>query len=138
MTVSPIRPIAGRDPYAGQWVAVYRNLSRGAWSIRAQDGPHKGKVVGHAECVGIVDCTMHVGKAAQRRIANGSAREVHAWIIGRLAPVTLDAPRRLTYRPHERGEFYLADTGAALWRADAVLFTDAAYVSGVGDAAPGV
>ncbi|MGV7398730.1 hypothetical protein PJK47_21000 [Mycobacterium kansasii] len=94
-----ITPVCGRDPYASQWVAVYKNLNRGAWSIRAQDGPHKGKVVGHADAVSIVDCTMHVGRAAQARIAAGQPRQVHAWIIGRLSPGTLDAPRRLVYRP---------------------------------------
>ena len=56
-----ITPVSGRDPYASQWVAVYKNLTRGAWSIRAQDGSHKGLVVAHADAVTIVDCTMHVG-----------------------------------------------------------------------------
>lgn len=30
--------------------------------------------------------------------------------------------------PHERPEFYLADSGAMVWRAPAVVFNDAAYI----------
>jgi len=29
---------------------------------------------------------------------------------------------------HERGEFFIADTGAPIWSARAVVFTDAAYI----------
>lgn len=124
-----IQPFSGRDPYASRWVAVYKNLKRGgAWSIRAQDGPYKGLVVGHTEAVTIVDCTMHVGRKAAERIAAGGARQVHAWIIGRLSPATLEVPRRLVYRPHQRPEFYLAESGAAVWVARAVVFADAAYI----------
>jgi hypothetical protein len=75
MTAIHIQPAAGRDPYAARCVAVYKNLHKGAWSIRALDGPHKGKVVGHATAVSLTDCAMHVGAAARARIANGGAHE---------------------------------------------------------------
>ena len=124
-----LTPTGGRDPYAAAQVAVYKNLRRGAWSIRAVDGIHKGSVVAHARHVGLIHATMHVSVKAQQRIAAGAAREVHAWIIGTLAGVALTDPQRLTYRPHERPEFYLESTGAPIWRAEAVLFTDAAYIN---------
>ncbi|WP_157680449.1 hypothetical protein [Mycobacterium dioxanotrophicus] len=129
MTANIIHPVQGRDPHAGRRVAVYRNLHKGAWSIKALDGPHKGTVVAHAQVVGLLDCAMHVRIAAQQRIAAGAAREVHAWIVGRLSEVTLDQPTRLVYRPHERPEFYLAITGRPVHTAAAVLFTDHAYVN---------
>ena len=128
MTAIHIQPAPGRDPYAARRVAVYKNLHKGAWSIRALDGPHKGKVVGHAAAVSLTDCAMHVGAAARHRIANGAPREVHAWVVGTLAPVELRCPQRISYRPHERGEFFIADTGAPIWSASAVVFTDAAYI----------
>jgi hypothetical protein len=46
----------------------------------------------------------------------------------RLSQATLEVSRRLVYRPHERPEFYLADTGAPVWIAPAVVFTDAAVI----------
>ena len=99
MTAIHIQPAPGRDPYAARRVAVYKNLHKGAWSICALDGPHKGKVVGHAAAVSLTDCAMHVGAAARHRIANGAPREVHAWVVGTLAPVELRCPQRISYRP---------------------------------------
>ena len=128
MSTTVIHPVAGRDPYAATRVAVYKNLHKAAWSIRAVDGPDKGTVVAHAQAVAIVDASMHVGINAQRRIAAGARREVHAWIVGTLADVTLANPQRLTYRPHERPEFFIAATGQPVWTADAVVLTDAAYI----------
>ncbi len=129
MSTNTIHPVQGRDPYASRRVAVYKNLHKGAWSIKALDGPHKGKIVAHADRVGLLDCAMHVGRAAQARIAAGAAREVHAWVTGRLADITLDHPARLVYRPHERPEFYLAATGRAVATSPAALLTDHAYIN---------
>ena len=128
MTAMHIQPAAGRDPFAARRVAVYKNLHKGAWSIRGLDGPDKGKVVAHATAVTLTDCHMHVGAAARRRIANGAAREVHAWIVGTLAPVELQRPQRISYRPHQRAEFFIVDTGQPIWTAAAVVFTDAACI----------
>ena len=123
-----IRPVNNRDPYAASRVAVYKNLHKGSWSIRALDGFHKGTVVAHADAVAIVNCRMHVNEKARIRIAAGGPREVHAWIVGTLAQVTLTNPQQLTYRPHERATFFLAVTGEPIWEAPAVLFTDSAYI----------
>lgn len=128
MPAAQIQPMPGRDPFAAQRVAVYKNLHRGAWSIRALDGPHKGRVVAHAQAVALTDCHMHVNERAQRRIAAGAPREVHAWIAGRLSHVELSAPQRLSYRPHQRAAFVVVATGEPIWTAPAVIFTDAAYI----------
>lgn len=128
MTCNLLTPLAGRDPWAATRVAVYKNLHRGQWSVRALDGVHKGKVVAHASSVGLLHTHMHVNERAQRRIADGAPREVHAWVIGTLGEVRLTAPTRLTYRPHERAVFFRLDSGTAVWTAPAVLFTDAAWI----------
>lgn len=107
---------------------IYKNLHRDGWSIKALDGLHRGKVVGHAQVVALTGCTMRVGKAAAARIAAGHAREVHAWVTGIMAPVELRDPVRLVYHPHERPEFYAADTGQAIWEAPGVVFAEAAYI----------
>ena len=124
-----IHPVTGRDPGTAPRVAVYKNLHRGAWSIRAEHGPHKGLLIGHASAVALTDCTMRVGRAAALRIAHGAAREVHAWVIGTLVgDASIPDPTRLVYRPHERPEFYATATGRAVWSAPAVIFTDCAYI----------
>lgn len=125
-----IRPVTGRDPGTAPQVAVYRNLHRQAWSIRAEHGPHRGRLLGHASAVALTDCTMRVGRAAALRIAHGAAREVHAWVIGTLVgEASIADPTRLVYRPHERPEFYAAADGHAVWTAPAVIFTDCAYIA---------
>jgi hypothetical protein len=107
----------------GRRVVVYKNLHKRAWSIRAMNGPSRGRVIGHAAAITLIDCHTHVNCRAQQRIAGGAAREVHAWIVGTVSDTaTLARPRRLTYRPHERGEFFV-DTGEAITTAEVVAFT---------------
>jgi hypothetical protein len=125
-----IHPVTGRTPTTATRVAVYRNLHRGAWSIKAETGEHKGRLLGHATTVALTDCTMRVGRAAAARIANGAPREVHAWVLGTLiGEASITDPTRLVYRPHERPEFYAAATGQAVWTAPHVIFTDCAYIA---------
>jgi len=77
----------------------------------------------------LTDCHMHVWAAARKRIAEtGAPREVHAWIVDTLAEVKLRRPQRISYRPHQRGEFFIVETGQSIWTAPAVVFTDAAYL----------
>lgn len=125
-----IIPVKARNPNAGRIVAVYKNLQRDAWSVRAVDGPHKGMVVAHATTVLLTAARMHVNTRAQARIAAGAAREVHAWITGTLTvEATVPALARITYRPHVRPEFFLASTGQGIDQASLVVFTEeAAYI----------
>ncbi|CAN1570399.1 hypothetical protein MCEMIE22_03177 [Mycobacteriaceae bacterium] len=128
MSGNRLTPFQGRDPWAGQLVAVYRNLAKAVWSLKAVDGPHAGRVVAHAARVGVADCHMKINVRAQAKIAAGAHRDVHAFVVGRLTEVTLRNPVRLTYRPHQQPVFFLADTGTPVWTAAAVLFTDAAWI----------
>jgi hypothetical protein len=123
-----LRPFNGRDPHASRRVSVHKNLHREEWAVKALEGPHKGTVVAYTDRVGLTGAVMHVGEKARLKIAAGAARSVHAWVIGTLADVTLTTPCRISYRPHERPEFFRVDDGRAVWHAPSVLFTDAAYI----------
>ncbi|WP_280513776.1 hypothetical protein [Mycobacterium asiaticum] len=37
-------------------------------------------------------------------------------------------PQRISNRPHQRAAFIVVATGAPIWTAPAVVFTDAAYI----------
>lgn len=137
MSGNRLTPFQGRDPWAGQLVAVYRNLAKAVWSLKAVDGPHAGRVVAHAASVGVVGCHMKINVRAQAKIAAGAHRDVHAFVVGGLAEVTLRNPVRLTYRPHQQPVFFLADTGTPVWTAPAVLFTDAAWIEAPFPGGPG-
>jgi hypothetical protein len=123
-----LRPFKDRDPLASGRVSVHRNLHIDGWAVKALAGPHKGSIVAYSNHVGLTHAHMHIGEQARLKIAAGQARSVHAYIVGKLAEVELALPCRISYRPHERGAFFRTDTGGAVWRCDAVLFTDAAYI----------
>ena len=75
----------------------------------------------------------HLPSKGRRARAHSPPRTVRfrgsPWIAGRLSEVTIDHPTRVVYRPHERPEFYLPNTGHGVHTAPAVLFTDHAYVN---------
>jgi len=117
-----LTPMAGRDPHSAALVAVYRHLPREVFSVRALDGPDKGRVLAHGTDLGLRGARMVVNERARLKIAGGNPKDVHAWIIGTLGAVTLGDPVRITYRPHERGEFFVAETGQPIWAAAALAF----------------
>lgn len=117
-----LTPYAGRDPRSAVLVAVYRHLPREVFSVRALDGPDKGRVLAHSTRLGLRGARMVVNERARQKIAAGNPKDFHAWITGTLGAVTLTDPVRITYRPHDRGEFFVADTGQPIWAAAAVAF----------------
>lgn len=114
--------MAGRDPLSASGVAVYRHFPREVFSVRALDGPDKGRVLAHGTELGLRGAQMVVNETARCKIAAGSPKGVHAWITGTLGPVTLEDPVRITYRPRERGVFFVAETGQPVHQAAAVAF----------------
>lgn len=89
-------------------VYVYHNFHKGCLSVRAMDGPDKGRVVAYAEAVELAGCEFKCGEAARSRIAAGGVKEVHAGVQGTLvridlvgSPVTIERLDgvRVTYNP---------------------------------------
>lgn len=81
---------------------VYRNLTRGCWSVR-----ERGRVVAHAQTVTLADAVMVVRPGARARVIRTGNREVHAWIKGTLVPHAGVPARavRFYYRPFLAGHF---------------------------------
>lgn len=128
-------------------VRIFRNLTRNAWSIQTK-AQGAWRTVGHAGEVAVINAKFHHSEATRARIVATGSREVHAWVEGDLSavgPVGLvekwtdaaivaafaaagsamveDRPVGVTYRPFERGGFYVRATGAAVATAPAVSFT---------------
>ena len=116
---------------------IYRNLnkakrdpSRFVWSIRAADGPHRGKVSGHAETVVLRDPVFKVAESTRQRIIRDTRRAVCAYIRGTVCSrrdVDLFADLlyrvRISFNPYQSPTFYRCDTRAPVHSADAVIFT---------------
>jgi hypothetical protein len=63
-------------------VSVYFNLHRKLFSLRAEEGPSKGKVIGHAREVTLDGVAFHVGKAGQAKVRETGKKNVHAFVRG--------------------------------------------------------
>lgn len=110
--------------YIGQKVHVYRNLHKGAFSVRVS-----GKVVGYCDSALLTDCEFRVGEGSRQTCIRTHVRSVHAYVTGKLASVQSGEHEsadfeRISYNPFSRGEFYNKTTGAAISNAAAVIVRD--------------
>ena len=84
-------------------VFVYYNLRRKVWSVRALQGPNKGKVVAHSATVLLHNA---VGKVCRQR-------NVHAGIVGTLVHLEREGlfyGHTVTYNPCRYTSFVYEDT----------------------------
>lgn len=84
-------------------VFVYKCLGgpkahRGTYSIKALNGPLKGRVIAHAEKVYLSDVEFKVNEAGRQRVLKTGHKNVHAGVVGELR------------------------AAKALWTADAITF----------------
>lgn len=68
---------------------VYRNLHKPGhtYSIKALEGPHKGRVVAYGQSILIKDVRFVVKEAGRRRVLATGRKNVHAGIIGDVVEV---------------------------------------------------
>lgn len=70
----------------------YLNLHKiGFLSVRAAEGPDKGRVVGHVSAIELEGCTFRVSEAGRQRVIRERAKNVHATVRGRIVQVCQDA-----------------------------------------------
>lgn len=67
-------------------VFVYFNLHKKVWSVKALEGPNKGRVIQHSTFVALTDCTFKVSKAGRERVLRERRKNVHAGVVGYLVP----------------------------------------------------
>ena len=65
-------------------VALYFNLHKKVFSIKAMEGENKGRVIGHAANVFLRDCTFKVNEGGRQRVLKEKRKNVHAYVIGTL------------------------------------------------------
>lgn len=73
-------------PIAPSRVFVYWNLHRRLWSVRALDGPLKGRVIDHRRTLTLTDAVGRVGAAGNARVRREGRKNVHAGIVGLWVP----------------------------------------------------
>ena len=112
------------DSYIGQRVQVYRNLHKGAFSVRV-----KGLVVGYCDSARLAGCEFKVGEVARQRVLERKCRSVHAYVVGTLVSAQNGEQEaadffRVSYNPFVRGDFFNKATGAAITLAGEVVVRD--------------
>ncbi len=76
---------------SGLLVDVYLNLHRpGYLSVRAAEGPDKGRVVGHATAIELEDCEFRVSEAGRQRVLRERRKNVHATVRGRVVQACVE------------------------------------------------
>ena len=68
-------------------VFIYWNLHKQCWSIRAQEGEDRGRVIGHAHAFQVTDPMFKVSEAGRQRVLATKRKLVHAGIVGELTGV---------------------------------------------------
>lgn len=72
---------------------VYYNFNRKVFSIRAGEGPHRGRVVAHEDKVTVWGARFHVSAAGRERVLRQKRKNVHAWVRGEVDwPITCASP----------------------------------------------
>jgi hypothetical protein len=102
-----------RPTLHGMKVAVYKNLTRNCYSLKAMEGEHKGKVVAHVPIdyfFRIENAEFKVSEKTRQRVVNEGKKYVHAYVVGTLSLLQLyTGEHEVTYNPHKMTGFMLRD-----------------------------
>lgn len=103
-------------------VFVYFNLRKHVWSVKALQGPNKGRVIAHSKTVVLKNVQGKVSEAGRQWVLSEQQKNVHAGIVGEL--VSFDsmlefAGVEITYNPYRYSSFvYKEATEKAFDRAE--------------------
>lgn len=94
-------------------VFVYWNLHQSLWSVKALEGPKKGRVIARLPLVLLSDAEGKVSEAGRQRVLREKRKNVHAGLVGNLANASSGLHRgmiefvgdRITYNPYKYERF---------------------------------
>jgi hypothetical protein len=106
-------------------VYVYWNLNRNCYSVRAEQGPKKGRVIAHCREIELHNVTFAVGAIGRLKSIIGPKR-VHAGVRGDLVSHKPDASvtktmRAITYDPLKHACFITRDNCLPTYSASDVI-----------------
>lgn len=111
-------------------VEVYRNLSPqyrkgpAVWSVRACQGPNRGRVIHRASHVQIKDAQFVVQPGGRARAVREQKRNVHALVRGTFVETPGPSPtdkHRVRYNPY-RADHFATEEGEPIEQASLVEF----------------
>lgn len=102
-------------------VFVYRNLHRQCYSVKALEGPDKGRVVAWVDEIYLAGAVFKVSQAGRARVIREQSKNVHAGVVGEWVRNTVVARERVagydntlrkawvTYNPYKFSSFVFRD-----------------------------
>ena len=105
---------------------VYWNLHKHLFSVRALEGPNKGRVISHSHGITLTDVKFAVQPAGRERVRREGKKNVHAFVRGRIANSGFEDCRedfsaeKITYNPYIYDTFVNAKTKEPIFKADCV------------------
>jgi hypothetical protein len=103
-------------------VAVYFNLHKKVFSVKALTGQLKGLVIYHSDYVELTNCTFKVSQAGRNRVLLENRKNVHAFVVGDLATLDYSEPSGeiATYNPYKYNTFVKSGCKTPIHSADKV------------------
>ena len=92
-------------------VFVYRNLRKNCYSVKALEGPNKGRVIAHWDALTLTDARFKVSRSGRARVLREKQKNVHAGCIGNWEPEQgmdwdgFERAHALTYNPYRFESF---------------------------------
>ena len=71
-------------------VFCYFNLHKKLWSVKALEGPMKGRVIAHKRLITLAGAVPKVSEAGRQRVLRERRKNVHAGLVGRWDPLDRD------------------------------------------------
>lgn len=125
-------------------VFVYWNLHRECWSVKALDGPCKGKVIARKSFLALKNVTPKVSEAGRQRVIREKKKNVHAGLVGervehifgsaRELRAVLNNQEKLRYNPYKYRTFVYGndESPTELTKACGAMFLPSGEVVGWG------
>ena len=112
-------------------VYVYYNLHKHCFSVRALEGPEKGRVVQHCNNILLEDVQFRVSQAGRDRVLRERRKNVHAGAVGHVIGDLTSYPglvdrctRSVTYNPYKYSTFVYSESQQPCAAADFALLTN--------------
>lgn len=95
-------------------VFVYWNLHKGMWSVKALEGPNKGRVIARVPAITLANVQGKVSEAGRQRVLREGKKNVHAGLVAERAYFSESNPVRsmvesvgdtITYNPRKYTSF---------------------------------
>jgi len=114
-------------------VFVYFNLHKHLWSVKALEGPEKGRVIAHRDVLTLVNPTPKVSEKGRQRVLQERRKNVHAGVVGEWEPdwqgiegIDLtEACAEVTYNPYKYKTFVYKGQPNWEWEGGKMALLDA-------------